>query len=338
MVIGDCFCVTITACELAQDYARAEEWCRIGLAAAGDRPNGFLKANCLASYGWILGVIGRTREGEARLRDALTMFDSGKWRLGHRQIRGNVLVKLADLERRRGHRGAAIKLLRDCGESAEGLRLRAELALDQADSRNALRLAGELNSLTGREHDTRRVISLQLSVRAAVAGGEPDLAQHYLEELRSLAEGIDTIPVLAWLALARGAALGMAGKVDEAVAADREAARLFTDCGTGFDAAQAKRHEASVLREAGRESEASQALDAAGRLLGQSEGGRSTLLTRRETEVLRLLTTGLSNPAIAKELRLSPHTVHRHVAAVLRKLDVPTRTAAVAAAIQLDLA
>lgn len=73
-------------------------------------------------------------------------------------------------------------------------------------------------------------------------------------------------------------------------------------------------------------------------MLAQSEFGRdSTRLTRRETEVLRLLVQGLSNPAIARELRLSPHTVHRHVASVLHKLEVPTRTAAAAAAVRLGL-
>jgi len=97
LVIGDCFCVTLTACELAQDYGRPEEWCRLGLATDGDRPSGFLKANCLASYGWILGVLGRTGEGEARLPDAHATFDSGKRQYGHHHIRGNVLVKLADL-------------------------------------------------------------------------------------------------------------------------------------------------------------------------------------------------------------------------------------------------
>ncbi|HUY23777.1 MAG TPA: LuxR C-terminal-related transcriptional regulator [Candidatus Saccharimonadales bacterium] len=338
LVIGDCFCVTLAACELAQDYARAEEWCRIGLGSNGNRPNGFLKANCLASYGWILGVLGRTHEGEAKLRDALAMFNSGRWRLGHRQIRGNVLVKLADLERRRGNRQAASKLLLEGGDSVEAMRLGAELALDQGQTTRALTLAREIDTMTSSEHDTRRVLSLQLTVRAAAAGGESALAQRCLDELRPLAEQIATSPARAWLALATAAARGLSGDTETAVAADREAARLFADCGSGFDAAQARLHEAAVLRTAGRAEEAGHALAAARRLLAQSEFGRdSTRLTRRETEVLRLLVQGLSNPAIARELRLSPHTVHRHVASVLHKLEVPTRTAAAAAAVRLGL-
>jgi pimeloyl-ACP methyl ester carboxylesterase/DNA-binding CsgD family transcriptional regulator len=55
-------------------------------------------------------------------------------------------------------------------------------------------------------------------------------------------------------------------------------------------------------------------------------------LTRRETEVLGLIASGLSDREIAERLVLSPHTVHRHVANVRTKLGLSTRAAAVAAA------
>ncbi len=60
-------------------------------------------------------------------------------------------------------------------------------------------------------------------------------------------------------------------------------------------------------------------------------------LTTRETEVLALVATGLSDREIADRLVLSPHTVHRHVANVRTKLGLPTRAAAVAAATQRGL-
>ena len=55
-------------------------------------------------------------------------------------------------------------------------------------------------------------------------------------------------------------------------------------------------------------------------------------LTARQAEVLELLADGLSNTDIADRLFLSPRTVENHVAAVLDKLDVDTRSAAVARA------
>ena len=50
----------------------------------------------------------------------------------------------------------------------------------------------------------------------------------------------------------------------------------------------------------------------------------------REREVLGLVAEGLSNAAIAEALKLSDHTVKRHVANILLKLDLPTRAAAAA--------
>lgn len=60
-------------------------------------------------------------------------------------------------------------------------------------------------------------------------------------------------------------------------------------------------------------------------------------LTGRETEVLGLIASGLSDRQIAERLVLSPHTVHRHVANVRTKLGLPTRAAAVAAATRRGL-
>lgn len=60
-------------------------------------------------------------------------------------------------------------------------------------------------------------------------------------------------------------------------------------------------------------------------------------LTDRETEVLTLVASGLSDREIAERLVLSPHTVHRHVANVRTKLGLPTRAAAVAAAARRGL-
>jgi DNA-binding CsgD family transcriptional regulator len=52
-------------------------------------------------------------------------------------------------------------------------------------------------------------------------------------------------------------------------------------------------------------------------------------LTRREAEILALLSEGLRNSAIARRLFLSTKTVDHHVSAILAKLGVPSRAEAI---------
>jgi DNA-binding NarL/FixJ family response regulator len=55
----------------------------------------------------------------------------------------------------------------------------------------------------------------------------------------------------------------------------------------------------------------------------------SGALTRRELSVLRLVAHGLGNKEIASELGISTHTVKYHLASLLAKLGVHSRTEAV---------
>ena len=57
-------------------------------------------------------------------------------------------------------------------------------------------------------------------------------------------------------------------------------------------------------------------------------------LTSRQTRVLELLTRGLSNKQIARELEISEITVKAHVSLILKKLGVSNRTQAAIAARQ----
>jgi DNA-binding NarL/FixJ family response regulator len=59
-------------------------------------------------------------------------------------------------------------------------------------------------------------------------------------------------------------------------------------------------------------------------------GTAAPVLTPRELDVLKLVAQGLTNPDIARHLVLSEHTVHRHLANILRKLSLSSRAAAAA--------
>ncbi len=60
-------------------------------------------------------------------------------------------------------------------------------------------------------------------------------------------------------------------------------------------------------------------------------------LTPREVEVLQLLAEGLSNRAIALQLRISEHTVKFHINSIFGKLGVQSRTEAAVRAARLGL-
>jgi len=103
----------------------------------------------------------------------------------------------------------------------------------------------------------------------------------------------------------------------------REALALFEQLGTA-PAAQALRKQMRARGVQGipRGSRTSTRLDPHG-------------LTRREAEILTLLSQGLRNAAIAKRLFLSTKTVDHHVSAILTKLGVPSRAQAAAMARKL---
>lgn len=61
------------------------------------------------------------------------------------------------------------------------------------------------------------------------------------------------------------------------------------------------------------------------------------ILTRRQSEVLALLSDGLLNKQIAERLGTSEQTIKIHVSAIMKKLGVRTRTACVSQAIRLGI-
>ncbi len=200
-----------------------------------------------------------------------------------------------------------------------------------------------------------RAPALELLVHARAARGEFDEAASAVAALREVQRQVGTAPLRACADLAEGVLACARGDHDRARALLEDAVDCFERAGAPFEAARARVELATCLlaldRVEAAEREASASLDRllelgaeldagrARRILDSAGGGHGPLrdLTPRELEVLRLLAKGLTNRQIAEQLVVSEHTVHRHVTNLLRKLDLPSRTAAAALAVRSGL-
>ena len=203
-----------------------------------------------------------------------------------------------------------------------------------------------------------RFPALELLVRARIARGELDEAVSTLEALREIARLVGTAPIHACADRGEGMLATSRGDHEEGRRLLEDAVDRFHRSGAPFDAALARIELATSLLALGRsdaaEREAATGLASLLELGAAREAERARRLhdacaadggvqlvlprvTAREREVLSLLVEGLTNRQIAERLVVSEHTVHRHVTNILRKLDVPSRTAAAAQAVRAGL-
>jgi DNA-binding NarL/FixJ family response regulator len=267
---------------------------------------------------------------------------------------GAPLAGLAELRRRQGRRDDAIRLLDGAGGAAAATLCLARLLFDRGDVLRAAELGERLLRQVDPARRLERLPALELLVHARSARGELEEAGVRLTELREIVRAIGTAPVAAVADRAEGVLAAAHGEHERARALLEDALDHFVASGAPFEAALTRIELATTLVALGRVDaavrEASSALEAlvalgavpdaerARRLLALTAAGDARpALSRREREVLGLLADGLTNRQIAERLVVSEHTVHRHVTNILRKLGLPSRTAAAAHAVRAGL-
>lgn len=343
-------CYLIFACERVRDFDRAGQWCeRVSELSDGwsFRP---MFAVCRAHYGTVLTWRGSWREAESELSSAATELDSTRPALA-----ADGVARLGELRRRQGRLEEAAGLF----ERAEPHPLAAlgegAVALDAGGAERASDCARRFLRMLPEERRTERAPGLELLVRSEIALGHHGEAEVALRELRSIADATGTEAMEAAASQADGIVARAAGDFDRARQALEDTALLFERSGAPFETGMARLELAAVLAKLERLPDAARearlALDSLEPLGARREADRARAvlehagspgeprsrrrpgeLTPREVEVLRLVADGLSNREIADRLVLSEHTVHRHVANILAKLAVSSRTAAVARA------
>jgi DNA-binding NarL/FixJ family response regulator len=137
---------------------------------------------------------------------------------------------------------------------------------------------------------------------------------------------------------ARGAVLLAEHRAEEALPVLRDACRRWHELGGAHDAATICIRLAEAYRTLGDETSAAAEVaqaEATFERLGEVRRGPESPggLTRRECEVLVLVTDGRSNREIGEKLFISDRTVARHLTNIFHKIGVTSRTQAVRYAI-----
>jgi ATP/maltotriose-dependent transcriptional regulator MalT len=346
LVVGNACCNMLSACDRAADFTRAVQWCQVvdEFSRRYHCPPVF--HYCRVVYSGVLIATGRWDEAEAELKAALRTVERT-----YPLEKVHSLSRLAILSVRRGQLEEAAQLL--AGLETHGVAAEASALLYLARGEAALASALLERRIEVVGNGLPAVPLLRLLVDAKLAVGELDAARHAVTRLAEIAELSNRLPIqaMASLAIAR-VELASNGAAHAAL---EKACSLFDDLGMTFDAAVTRLEWARALSGTEREIAAADVrlalsvferigarpyADQAAALLrefgaGSRPGPRvSGVLTRREHEVLDLLSHGLSNTEIGARLFISPKTVEHHVSHILSKLELRSRAEAVAWALR----
>jgi ATP/maltotriose-dependent transcriptional regulator MalT len=316
-----------------------------------------LRGVCQVRLAGVLIWRGDWREAERKLLDAARRLLPQR---GRRAADGT--VRLAELRRRQGRLTEAEDLFRAVEWHPLALLGLAELSLESGRPKDAEELIERLLRQVPKGSLTQRAAAFELLARVQALLGEHTRARQALETVRKLTAVADTLPLRAAASFSAGALAAANRNYHEAMASFEDAVDLYERCGAPYESARARLELAGVLVMLGRLERARVEAMLAHRTLEQlgsrfyadraaalqhdisrrireaaAEADGRGQLTERQLEVLRLIARGSSNREIAAALFVSEHTVHRHVANILQRLDLPSRAAAAAYATSHNL-
>jgi DNA-binding NarL/FixJ family response regulator len=358
VLIGLACCYLIAACERIHDYERATQWTdrlKAFCKKVGFRP---LFAVCRTQYASVCMWRGAWDEAEHELTSA-----SEELAAYRPAMTGEGLVRLGELRRRQGKLDEAMSLFERVAAHPLAPIGRANVMFDRGDFTGSADLAERHLRRLPASNRTERIAALELKVRACVEQGLIDDAKRASTELQAIADESQTAPLRARASFVAGLVAARSGDAALARTHLEDAVDLFNASGAPFETGRARVELARLLGTLGRPEAAAaegrraiedltplgaslelararavlDGLTAAVPSPAAAPGDDRKGLTPREIEVLKLISDGLNNQAIADRLFISEHTVHRHVANTLTKLNVSSRSAAVALAGRLGL-
>ncbi len=349
IVTGLIYCSVIDACRQSYALGRAREWTSALAQWSARQPQmvAFTSA-CMVHRAEIMQARGAWSEAIEEARRACERSSLGT----NRRAPPAALYQQAEIHRLRGEFEAAEGAYRDASQDGwdpqPGLAL---LRMAQGDAPAAV--AAVRRALRDTPERLRRTRLLAACVEIMLGAGELAEARAACGELAETAQSCDSAVLRAMSEQARGALELAEGAPQQAVATLRSAALAWQQLDDPYQAACARALLGLACRAMGDAEGGRLELEAALRAFAQlgaapdlarveawsrgEAGGRSSRLTQRELQVLRLVAAGKTNKAIASALSLSEKTVDRHLSNIFTKLDVPSRAGAVAYAYESKL-
>jgi DNA-binding NarL/FixJ family response regulator len=342
---ADICCTLMLACERAGDSERPQQWSAVLDEFVRSYDHVTLLAFCRTCCADVYAANGRIDAAEAELEEAVRELAAA----GQRSRCIPPSARLAEIRVLQGRLDEADELLVGLEAEPEALQARVSVRLARGEGAAASALLVRRLDELGWTNLLAATLLAQLVV-ARLAEGRLDDARAPAAALDVIAEMPDRDRVAAFAVGAHGRIASAEGR-EEARQLLLEAVNRFAALGLRLDAARARldlarslansdpevaidtaRHARTelealgALREADEAASLMRSLGAKGRAGPRAVG----LLSRRETETLRLLGEGLTNRQIGERLFISPKTVEHHLGRVYSKLDLTTRTEAAA--------
>lgn len=352
LAVGDLYCSAIAACYEMFDMRRAREWTGALARWCDAEPElALYRGQCQIRRAEVLQLNG---EWSDALAEAANARESMAAPPPDRSI-GAAHYRIGELRRLRGDAKGAEQAYRSANEAGHsaipGLAL---LRLSEGEIATAIgALARALEEMRDKR-SRARVLAAYIDV--LVAAGDTVTAERAVLELEELASHFDSVYLRATAMAARAQLLLATDDARQALPLLRSAFDTWRELEAPYEEGRTRLLLARACRALGDVEGAQLELDAAWSIfrrlgampdltIAEQLGARPTTarartrddnLTEREQEVLALLATGMTNRALAAELKIAEKTVARHVSNIFMKLGVTTRAAATAYALRHD--
>ena len=343
VVVGDVYCSVISGCQEVFDWRRAQEWTEALTRWCAAQPELVAyRGQCLLRRSEVLQLRGDWGGAMHEARRACERLVDPPGQPGI----GAAFYQIAELHRLRGELAQSEEAFRQA--SLHGRLPQPGLALLRLAQGHVHEALPAVRRAVDEALEQRiRPRMLAALVEVALSANDPDLAWRAAVELESMASDLGASYLRALADAACGAVLLARGDARAAIVRLRQAEAIWRELDAPYETARTRAFIGRACRELGDECGSELELEAAGsvfRRLGAApdlerlershrmEAPKAAAggLTRRETEVLRLIAAGMTNRAIAGKLGISEKTVARHVSNILLRLGLSSRSAATA--------